>query len=200
MVSLAAIRWLADQKAAFVMLNRNGSVLLATGPPGPRDARLRRAQALAHVSGIATVLTRDLVDRKLVGQERNARHVLRDESAATMIALARERVATGVDDQRHTRAGIASGALRNWGAWRSLPVVFPKADLMRVPQHWRSFGARVSPLTGSPRLSVNPAERDAELSVRRARIGGTACRLRARARSRPRGDAHGRTRTRQLGL
>src|SRR5262245_5445589 len=51
MVSLAAIRWLADQKAAFVMLNRNGSVLVATGPTGPRDARLRRAQALAHISG-----------------------------------------------------------------------------------------------------------------------------------------------------
>jgi hypothetical protein len=59
MVSLAAIRWLADQKAAFVMLNRNGSVLVATGPTGPRDARLRRAQALAHISGIAVSLTRD---------------------------------------------------------------------------------------------------------------------------------------------
>jgi hypothetical protein len=53
MVSLAAIRWLADQKASFVMLNRNGSVLVATGPTGPRNARLRRAQALAHISGTA---------------------------------------------------------------------------------------------------------------------------------------------------
>src|SRR5262245_9740121 len=51
MISLAAIRWLADQKAAFVMLDRNGSILVATGPTGPRDARLRRAQALAHISG-----------------------------------------------------------------------------------------------------------------------------------------------------
>ncbi len=34
---------------------------------------------------------------------------------------------------------------------------FPKSDLPRVPDHWRSFGARVSPLTGSPRLAANPA-------------------------------------------
>src|SRR4051812_165996 len=31
-VSLAALRWLADQNASFVMLERNGSVLFATGP------------------------------------------------------------------------------------------------------------------------------------------------------------------------
>src|SRR6202163_2250124 len=48
MVSLAALRWLADQDAAFVMLDRNGSVLATTGPVRPSDARLRRAQSLAH--------------------------------------------------------------------------------------------------------------------------------------------------------
>src|SRR5712692_9556164 len=46
-VSLGALRWLADQDAAFVMLDRDGSVLATTGPVRPSDARLRRAQALA---------------------------------------------------------------------------------------------------------------------------------------------------------
>jgi len=32
MVSLAALRWLADQDAAFVMLERDGNVLATTGP------------------------------------------------------------------------------------------------------------------------------------------------------------------------
>src|SRR5258708_105049 len=42
MISLAAIRWLADQDAAFVMLERDGSVLASTGPaPGLDEARLR---------------------------------------------------------------------------------------------------------------------------------------------------------------
>ncbi len=41
MVSLSALRWLADQDAAFVMLDRDGSVLATTGPVRPSDARLR---------------------------------------------------------------------------------------------------------------------------------------------------------------
>src|SRR5215813_13964616 len=41
--------------------------------------------------------------------------------------------------------------------WRSVPVNFPTTDARQVPEHWRTFGQRVSPLTGSPRLAVNPA-------------------------------------------
>jgi hypothetical protein len=43
-----------------------------------------------------------------------------------------------------------------WSAWSTLPINFPKNQLLRVPEHWRSFGARVSPLTGSPRHAANP--------------------------------------------
>jgi CRISPR-associated protein Cas1 len=34
-VSLAALRWLADQDAAFVMLERDGKVVAVTGPVRP---------------------------------------------------------------------------------------------------------------------------------------------------------------------
>src|SRR6202043_3030006 len=60
MVSLAALRWLADQDASFVMLERDGSVLATTGPVRPSDAKLRRAQALAHSSGAALQIAREL--------------------------------------------------------------------------------------------------------------------------------------------
>src|ERR1700733_3289718 len=50
LVSLAALRWLADQNACFVMLDRDGAVLATTGPVYPSDVRLRRAQARAHDS------------------------------------------------------------------------------------------------------------------------------------------------------
>src|SRR5208337_4007885 len=39
-VSLAAIRWLAEQKASFVMLDRDGSVTATTGPVRSSDVRL----------------------------------------------------------------------------------------------------------------------------------------------------------------
>jgi CRISPR/Cas system-associated endonuclease Cas1 len=68
MVSLAAMRWLADQNAAFVMLDRDGTVLATTGPVAASDARLRRAQACAEQSGAAVMIVRELIDRKLRGQ------------------------------------------------------------------------------------------------------------------------------------
>lgn len=155
MVSLAAIRWLADKKAAFVMLNRNGTVLLATGPAGPRDARLRRAQAVARQSGIATQIARELIERKLVAQESTVRDVFNDSDSAAAIAAVRERLraADGID---RIRLCEAHAAVVYWNCWRAIAVRFPDADLPRVPAHWRTFGGRASPLTGSPRLSVNP--------------------------------------------
>src|SRR5438270_11902598 len=73
MISLAALRWLADQDAAFVMLDRDGSVLATTGPVRPSDAKLRRAQARAEESGAGLQIARELISRKLAGQEQVAR-------------------------------------------------------------------------------------------------------------------------------
>src|SRR5579862_3794897 len=70
MISLSALRWLADQDASFVMLERDGSVLATTGPVRSSDAKLRRAQVLAHNNGRALELTRELIFEKLAGQER----------------------------------------------------------------------------------------------------------------------------------
>ena len=155
MVSLAALRWLADQDASFVMLERDGSVLATTGPVRPSDAKLRRAQALAHHSGAALRITHELISQKLAGQERVARHKLLDSTTADAIAQFRVEVPTG-DDIATIRLTEAQGARAYWSAWSTLPINFPKNDLSRVPEHWRTFGARVSPLTGSPRLAVNP--------------------------------------------
>jgi len=155
MVSLAALRWLADRKAAFVMLDRDGTVLVATGPVGPRDARLRRAQALAHYSGVAVSLARDLIARKLHEQERIARDVLGHPSAAQAIAAARDGLPLAATTET-IRSVEAQAAMAYWSCWHALPVTFPSKDLARVPEHWRTFGTRRSPLTGSPRLSVNP--------------------------------------------
>jgi CRISPR-associated endonuclease Cas1 len=154
-VSLAALRWLADQDAAFVMLDRDGSVLATTGPVRPSDSRLRRAQSLAGQSGSALQISRELITRKLAGQERVANDLLRDSHAARIIASARGALATA-ETIPAIRLLEAQAALAYWSAWRAVPIVYPKNDIRRVPDHWRTFGTRVSPLTGSPRLAVNP--------------------------------------------
>ena len=155
-VSLAALRWLADQKAAFVMLERDGSVLAITGPVRSSDPRLRRAQACADSSGAGLLITRELINRKIEGQERLVRECLRDSRAANAIAGFRAQLDTAKTVQE-IRGFEALAAQAYWDAWHDLAVSFPKADLRRTPEHWRVFGTRRSPLTGSPKRAANPA-------------------------------------------
>jgi CRISPR-associated endonuclease Cas1 len=155
MISLAALRWLADQDASFVMLERDGSVLATTGPVRSSDAKLRRAQALAHHSGASLRISRELVFRKLTAQEQVAREKLLDCNTADLIVHCKSELTTA-DSISAIRLIEAQAARAYWSAWSTLPINFPKNDKGRVPDHWCSFGARVSPLTGSPRLAVNP--------------------------------------------
>jgi len=154
-VSLAALRWLADQGASFAMLERDGSVLATTGPVRPSDARLRRAQALAHHSGAAVKIARELIARKLAGQEQVAREKLKDSPTADLILQFRVALAE-TETVSSIRQLESQAAQAYWTAWHTIPVLFPRNDLRRVPDHWRTFGTRQSPLTGSPRLAVNP--------------------------------------------
>jgi CRISPR-associated endonuclease Cas1 len=154
-VSLAALRWLGDQKAAFTFLERDGTVLLTTGPVRPSDARLRRAQSLAGESGTALQIARELIDKKIAGQEKVARYkLLASETADTIARYRKELIQAESPEAIRQIESQAAGAY--WSAWRALPITFPRKDEPRVPAHWRVFGARVSPLTGSPRLAVNP--------------------------------------------
>ena len=154
-VTLSALRWLADQNAAFVMLERSGKLLNVCGPVSPADARLKRAQALAHQNGKAIEISRELIRVKIEGQERVVREQLKDPAASELIARFRERLADAesLDTIRHLEAQAAAVY---WGAWSEVPVLFPRQEAKRVPDHWLRFGARHSPLTGQPRLAVNP--------------------------------------------
>src|SRR3989454_2869326 len=156
MISLAALRWLSDQNAAFVMLERNGKVLATTGPVRPSDAKLRRAQALAAQSEAGLRIARELISRKLAGQEQVARASLRDSLTADAIVRLRSALpnTTSLGEIRMLESQAAAAY---WSAWRDLPITFPKNDLIRVPDHWRVFDTRKSPLSGAPRLAANPA-------------------------------------------
>jgi CRISPR-associated endonuclease Cas1 len=156
MVSLAALRWLADQDAAFVMLDRIGKVLATTGPVRTSDARLRRSQAQAESTGASLQLTRELIAHKLLGQEKVAGAKLQRLDIANCISSFRSQVDVAKETSTIRRCE-SLGAKAYWAAWRDIPVAFPRNELRRVPRHWQVFGTRESPLTNSPRLAVNPA-------------------------------------------
>ena len=153
MISLAALEWLAAQGASFSMIERNGKVQCVTGPTAPSDARLRRCQSMALGNGVGTEICRRLIDAKLEGQERLVREQLLDSAAADEIVSFRDRLATAASAEA-IRWLEAYAANAYFGALRDIPVQWPKADLSRLPEHWKSIGSRHSPLSGGPRLAV----------------------------------------------
>lgn len=126
------------------------------GPVHPSDARLRRAQALACQSDLGLRIARELIDEKLARQEALACDALRNPTAGEAIASARATLARA-DTFETIRYVEAQGGRAYWSAWHSVPIMYPRTDLPRIPDHWRCFGSRMSPLTKSPRLAANPA-------------------------------------------
>lgn len=144
-----------DIGCTFVQLDIDGTVLTASGPTGSDDARLRRAQALASGNDTGILIARDLLTRKLDGQA---------DVLGRIDGRARE-----ADDVRRLRDELAGGAsmpqLRSlearaasiyWDAWKDVTVCFARKVASRMPDHWRTFGSRTSPFTGSPRIASNP--------------------------------------------
>src|SRR5882762_3330149 len=154
-ITLEALRWLADQGAAFVMLDRRGKVLAVTGPVPSSTAKLRRAQALALGNGTALKISKELISQKLAGQELLVRDMLHDSAAADAIARFRNELPSA-ESIEGLRLIEAQAAKLYWRVWSDVPIRWPRADERRVPEHWKRFGSRVSPLTHSPRLAVNP--------------------------------------------
>jgi CRISPR-associated endonuclease Cas1 len=154
-VTLSALKRLSDIGVPFVMLDRLGKVRLVTGPTSPSDARLRRAQAMAAHTGVDVTIARELISQKLAGQEHVARDIIHDSMVADEIADCRLSLAE-TETLDAIRLLESRAAAAYWSAWSNIQVLFPTKDLARIPEHWRTFGTRKSPLTGSQRLAINP--------------------------------------------
>jgi CRISPR-associated protein Cas1 len=154
-ITLEALRWLAEQDASFVMLDPTGKVLAVAGPVSPSDSKLRRAQALAVGNGTALKISKELISQKLAGQELLARDMLSDPATADAIARFRIRLPSAESVERVTLIE-AQAAKLYWHSWGHLPILWPRNDEARIPEHWKRFGSRISPLTRSPRLAANP--------------------------------------------
>src|SRR5262249_444692 len=93
--------------------------------------------------------------QKLLAQERLIRDQFQNAASAEAIANQRHALIRA-SSKEEIRRCEAHGALAYWGVWHNLPVLFPDTDPRLVPPHWTTFGGRLSPLTRSPRLAVNP--------------------------------------------
>jgi hypothetical protein len=96
-------------------------------------------------------IARELLEAKIKGQLAVLDSFGLDGANAVRGALARLDRTDRID-----RALIAEAqaAEAHWDAWADVPMTFAQRD--RVPDHWRTFGARRSPLTLAPRNAGNP--------------------------------------------
>ena len=145
-ISLDAIQWLHDVGAGLSVIGYDGTLLLADGPRR-NTPDLRRAQL---VTGQGLEIARDLIAAKLDGQIHTLRYLGADDAPVRRLlpALA----AAGAPEE--IRLIEAQAASWYWQAWRAVPVRFVGKA---VPEHWRSFGPRVSHVTHTPRRASTPA-------------------------------------------
>ncbi|MDA1004466.1 MAG: CRISPR-associated endonuclease Cas1 [Chloroflexi bacterium] len=155
-VSLDAMRWLHDVGAAFVQIDADGTVVVTTAPAGRNDAALRRAQALAPFNGVGMQIARDLIRQKLEGQARvlsgevPVNHGIVGAIEATASAL------DSIESPEELRLAESMAARAYWATWAPIELRFARRDEPRLPEHWKTFGNRSSPLTNSPRRATNP--------------------------------------------
>jgi CRISPR-associated endonuclease Cas1 len=155
-ITLEALRTISDMGAAFVMLDRRGRVLAVTGPVSPSDAKLKRSQSLALINGTALNISKELISRKLNGQASLVRDMLSDSATADAIDRFQTELPIA-DSMERVRLIESQSARLYWQTWSALPINWLRKDEGRVPQHWKRFDSRISPLTHSPRLAANPA-------------------------------------------
>jgi CRISPR-associated endonuclease Cas1 len=154
-ISFEALRWLSDVGAAFVQIDADANVIVTTAPSGLDDARLRRSQALAVYNGVGLAIARDLLRAKLEKQAGVVERLSDHDEAVEIIRAAREGLAQADTVEALMRLE-ATAANAYWEAWSAIPVRFARKDEPRVQEHWRTFGSRGSPISGSQRKAANP--------------------------------------------
>jgi CRISPR-associated endonuclease Cas1 len=156
-VTLEALRWLADSKAALIVVDADGAVIAATAPQRINDPRLRRLQALAVGTATGAAITRDLLTDKVEGQREvlSALGVLSATTAGVFAELlGRLAVATSIDECLRAEAAAAVLYFRSWKG--VLAPRFARHELAAMPEHWRAFKDRSSDITGTPRAATDP--------------------------------------------
>jgi CRISPR-associated endonuclease Cas1 len=154
-MSLGAVRWCHDLGIAVVHLDTNRSLLQTSARREIGTNRIRRVQALAAYTQVGVDAARFLLAGKLRGQAATLSRLPRGDGAEQALsrALAQIDQAESFDELMDAER-LAAAAY--WERWAAIPIRFAARDQGRVADHWRSFGLRSSPITGSKRHAINP--------------------------------------------
>jgi CRISPR-associated endonuclease Cas1 len=152
-ISLHALRWLAEIKAAIMQIGFDNQLYLASIPPGNDDPALRRYQVLAGFTPLGAEIVRTLLTAKIQGQI----GVMRSLGAGVAPLHAALQAIREREDPSEMMGFEGQASANYWTAWETVPVKFAKKDLHSLPEHWGAFRKRASELEGRPRKATNPA-------------------------------------------
>ena len=173
-LTLAALSWCQSEGVALAVLDASGQPLACTVPDAKGNAALRRAQYLAATTGRDVAIARDLLKRKLLGQQATlVAHrplLMRANAAATARAedtlqtalawLTMETPPPWLQSLPYLRAYEGRCASAYFDCLAAVPLAFPASEVKagKVPEHWRTLGTRTSPLApnGNARHAVRP--------------------------------------------
>ncbi len=159
-ISFDAVRWMTDAGCALIQLDHTGRVLVTSATPGNNHPVLRRAQALAVDQEVGLKISRQLIAAKFAGQQAVAATLDADAAAAIRDHEAALAECLDLDSLRLVEAQAAAAY---WAAWHGVQIRFAARDADRIPDHWTRFRQRASPLTGSPRVAIDPVNAVANL-------------------------------------
>jgi CRISPR-associated endonuclease Cas1 len=155
-VSLDALHWIADVKAAFIQLNADGDVVTVGAAAQLNDVRLRRRQALAGNNAVGLSLAKRFIGEKISGHVKVLRHLPHGEqlipALEAMLLLVKQ--ARTIDRVRYVEARAAAAY---WTCWEQVPVPFPKREITKIPNHWLRVGPRRSGISQGPIKATTPA-------------------------------------------
>ena len=114
-LSLEAVRWLHDIRAAVVQIDADGNLLFASSPLKERYGQLRRAQALASTTQTGVDIVRYLLTKKINGQAEFSELHASASAARSILELADS--LRKVKQMKDFRLIEAQAALKYWTAW-----------------------------------------------------------------------------------
>ena len=146
--------WLHGVGAGYFHIASDGRELAASAFSGPDQPALRRAQAMASSNGTDVEVTRYLLGLKVGGQRDviDSRFPDRMDELNVLAHATEEIVDAG--DLKTALAWEARAASVYWSCWADVPLMFARADAGKLPDSWRRFGDRHSPISRSPRSAV----------------------------------------------
>src|SRR5204863_3395123 len=153
MLTLRAVRWLRDVGASLIVLDYDGTPVLMSVPKANVRAGMRRMQALLSLNTpLGASIARSLIRAKVTGQIDVLRHMKNGPAAEAASTFA---VRINPDTSFPDLLGIEGRVSAIY--WQSLAnrtLQFGRRQT--VPDHWKLFGARHSPLSGTPRQAATP--------------------------------------------